>query len=351
MKLPSHIWHLHGAGYPNQRVVILGGTHGNERTGVEIVETFLRALELLLEGVVAIDSEGGSFQVEGLLGDLYFGIGNPEAVRQDQRGATAEQPNLNRCFDPVMLADAKQDWGDLRRARELAPFLAWADVLIDVHAVSTEAVPFVCVGRLEERHLRYLRHFPVSRVLTDPDNILAEDSKRAGEKSSGLPTTDEVVNSHGGVGFAFETGNMRDFSRLPVVISALEALLTESEVADVEWINSFMQVVRRLAAEKYFGGSWPEMPASPDVQHVFALVECVVLDDQESDFRFEMGLDMTWATVQEGQLVATYESGKLAHASQSGAVIFPANPEKRRTEKSRDNSLFYLAQEWRQISR
>ena len=105
------------------KVLVVAGTHGNERNGPWLLEHWR--------------SRPGALQSHGL--ELELVLGNPAAHAQNRRYL---ERDLNRCFAPSLLADASLDGADLQRARELlfshgpageAPCL----VVLDLHSTTS----------------------------------------------------------------------------------------------------------------------------------------------------------------------------------------------------------------------
>lgn len=109
-----------GAG---KRVVIVGGTHGDEQCGIETVQEAFQDVRLSR-------------------GEAVFVMGNPRAIERNVRFTEA---NLNRMFRPEEeLSEEKKVSYEFRRSRELMPLFTLADALLDVHTSESEiAPPFV----------------------------------------------------------------------------------------------------------------------------------------------------------------------------------------------------------------
>jgi succinylglutamate desuccinylase len=194
------IWQAKGA-MPGPHVVVIGGTHGDERTGIEVIKT--------LQPLFA----GGERAVEkGMLTLIY---GNEEAIRLVKRATTVEH-NLNRLFSEEHLAGPVLDYYESRRAHELAPILVTADISIDIHSTALPSMPFLAnlFGAKREKVYRW---FDTDIVLADPDFILG--GRRA--------TTDEYVESCGGIGICFETGWEKDTSNREVVTRSILNILAD----------------------------------------------------------------------------------------------------------------------------
>jgi len=104
------------------RIAIVGGTHGNEFTGVYLVKKFQAYPELV---------QRESFQTVAVLA-------NPEAFVAVRRYINQD---LNRCFIPEVILHAKGDAYEELRARELNQTLAEnrssrVDFLLDLHSTT-----------------------------------------------------------------------------------------------------------------------------------------------------------------------------------------------------------------------
>jgi len=97
MTNPSHI--------PFETVVIAGGTHGNERTGVALVQHWQKHPD---------EIQGETFFTRTLLS-------NPEAVRRNIRFVDCD---LNRSFLPRHLEGPEADAYEMTRAREITAWMA-----------------------------------------------------------------------------------------------------------------------------------------------------------------------------------------------------------------------------------
>lgn len=113
--LSAHI--INNSSEPGPRVVVIGGTHGNEPAGVEAMYLISRFMQ-------------NGLQLEH--GSIEFIIGNPEAYLQDIRYIDFD---LNRAFS----AGAHSFGHELARSESLKDFLLNSgkyDLLIDLHSVS-----------------------------------------------------------------------------------------------------------------------------------------------------------------------------------------------------------------------
>ncbi len=105
------------------RVLVVAATHGNERNGGWLLESWRQ--------------EPSSLNSSGL--ELMLEIGNPAAYRANRRYIDRD---LNRSFVPDLLADAACDELEILRARELlAQFGPWGSrpalAVIDLHSTTS----------------------------------------------------------------------------------------------------------------------------------------------------------------------------------------------------------------------
>lgn len=205
-------------------IVVFGGVHGNELTGIEVVQK-MRSIFV---------GEGRDLPERIEHGTLYLILGNPKAIAQNSRGSY-DHADLNRCFT----LDA--DWSNKTdktyeqvRARELAEILLTADVSIDLHAMNKPSVPFLCCTA-DKAHEKIYRWFDCDRVLADPRHILGGE----------VVTTDEFVDANGGVGICYETGMSSDVSRVDEVMRNVMNVLRDQGMID-EQVVSRTQTTRSV---------------------------------------------------------------------------------------------------------
>ena len=106
-----------------KKVAIVGGTHGNELTGIFLVKKFQQLPQLL---------DRDSFECITM-------IANPQAVAINRRYLDRD---LNRCFDSNDLANLTLTTYEDLRAKEIAAQLcskehSQADVIIDLHSTTS----------------------------------------------------------------------------------------------------------------------------------------------------------------------------------------------------------------------
>lgn len=100
-----------------QRIAVVGGTHGNELTGVYLIKKFQQFPALL---------KRPSFEVMTLLA-------NPNAIAANRRYIDRD---LNRCFSKIDLSNSELTFYEDKRAKEIALQLSDVDFIIDLHSTT-----------------------------------------------------------------------------------------------------------------------------------------------------------------------------------------------------------------------
>jgi predicted deacylase len=302
-KLPPYSCMILGNN-PGPSVVILGGIHGDEQSGVKVLEILKHKFGLNKDAF-------GLFDNNDISGQLYLIIGNPEAVRLKQRSASGKH-DLNRCFiqKGLDMSEKDDDPYDLIRARELAPILANADYVIDIHATSNPSPSFIVSENDTPKTRELLQILPVEYMLTDPWNVLAKD---LGLELPG--TTDAYVNSNGGTAIGYETGQEGDLSRINDVAEDIIRILKN--------ISSLRGDIRNISRTK--------------PQYIFALTHSI--QAVSSDFVYENGMENGWKRIRKNDLIGTYKDGTEERSKVDGMLIFPKSTNKIEMDKN----LYYIA--------
>ncbi|MBT5807851.1 hypothetical protein HOI18_01085 [Candidatus Uhrbacteria bacterium] len=279
-EIDESVWRVSGAIH-GPIITILGGVHGNERTGIEVVRR-LRA-----------EIESGSISVAS--GTLYIAFGNLKAIELNKRGSGIGR-DLNRSFPTNLLDQDSVDSYEDQRARELAPILQESDIVVDMHATNKPSEPFVACLH-SDKHADAYRWFPCTKVLTDPRFVLG-----------GRPvTTDEYTEAHGGIGICYETGLAWDVSRI-------------DEVYD--------NVVNLLRHKGLVAGN--PIESRKCTQDIFEIVEPIILTP--AGFRYTEGFgERSWERFTTGTTLGWHGEGKEkpVTANFDGVVVFPKPEENR----------------------
>ena len=137
------------SGRPGPRVMVQALTHGNELCGAIALDW------LLAQGV------------QPAAGTLTLSFANVEAYRRFDPA----RPDASRCVDEDLnrvwadeVLDGPRDSLELRRARELRPFVDAAELLLDIHSMGEPCVPLMVCGR-SDKNARYAKALGVPEVL------------------------------------------------------------------------------------------------------------------------------------------------------------------------------------------
>jgi hypothetical protein len=326
-KLPTHFKQILGK-QPGPNIVILGGVHGDEKLGIKVIK------ELCDSFNISQDFSAPEKKIfnRNIVGNLFLGIGNPEAVKLNQRGVSSQ--DLNRCFVSDQLNEESQyDSVDHQRARELLPLLKQTDYLIDLHSTSSPSESFICFQENSKLHKRLYKHAPVNYILTDPTNPSVLSTP---QEMPVLGTTDYFVsqfggsgflkkkyNYNGGVGLCYETGHFKDHSKLREVFKVVLTMLTKTDTIE----STFL-------AEKDLNYNLEEYE-----QEEYKLVHCE--QAESTNFSYKNNMNKGWIEVECGDVIGEYtDLDRQVTSSKDGLLLFPLNSEKIRYK---GDGLFYIA--------
>ncbi|MFH1720567.1 MAG: succinylglutamate desuccinylase/aspartoacylase family protein [Patescibacteria group bacterium] len=220
-RLPPHIYHFPG-NTAGPCVVVMGGVHGDEKVGVQIVEK--------LKGLLSM---------EKISGEIYLIIGNPRAAQKRVRFIDCD---LNRLFGDNFHNSNYEE----KRASQIAQFLAKADFLLDIHSTTKKSVPFVYCGNTE-------KHFALARIFGTKYIV----SPSSTFKKTGLGAcTDNFVDKNGGIGITYECGwnddsSMFDeaFFKTKQFLKVLGVAFFETPSTEISQEPIYLQVYAKIIAE------------------------------------------------------------------------------------------------------
>ncbi|MBI5369782.1 succinylglutamate desuccinylase/aspartoacylase family protein [Candidatus Uhrbacteria bacterium] len=199
-QVAQQVWQL-SAPETGPVVCVIGGTHGNEMTGIEMIHRFVQM--------------GENHQLSLARGTVFFMMGNPRAVEKGMRGSS-QHADLNRRFTSDVLTRVSDGSAEDDRAKTLAPLLAKADFSLDIHSTNKPSAPLIC-GRATPRHVQLYKWFDCELVLADPRFVLGGEPV----------TTDDFVDQNGGIGMCYEAGQATDLARVPQVMVSIMNVLRE----------------------------------------------------------------------------------------------------------------------------
>ena len=257
-------------------IVVFGGVHGNELTGIEVVKKMRDAIE--------------SKRLTIECGTLYLILGNPRAIERNTRGSE-DHADLNRCFKKDVFEQTDELY-ERQRAKEIAKILVDADISIDLHATNKPSVPFLCC-LADEKHEQVYRWFACDRVLADPRYVLAGEPV----------TTDEFIDMQGGIGICYETGFVGDLTRIDAVYNNVLNVLRDQKM-----------LIDNVAEQE-----------QENVKHVFELTERINLTEAGFRYADDKGKG-SFEEFNQGDILG-YIGEEPLITEYDGVIIFPKIPE------------------------
>lgn len=318
-QLPPAVFVFQGS-RPGPNVLVMGGTHGDEQPGIEIVR---RLIKVFSGGKVG----GGSMHaIPALHGNLFLALGNPVAIAVQHRTATAQEQDidLNRAFSRYLLDDPALRTPDIVRARELAPLLAQTDYMLDLHATTSATEPFICFGCYDGTRDTLLDGFPVRRVITDPDCVLSQDKRgKIPDEHIVSGTTDYWVDTFGGtawneerlgykrgIAIVYESGQKEDLSRIDEELSVVARFLVNTGVCEEVFLETL--------------GMTPSSQESR-TRIIAKLARCLKPRDGKRGFTYLSETCHNWYEMTKGEVLGHYPDGTVEVADRDGILMFPKN--------------------------
>lgn len=127
--------HVFDSGRPGPNVMVQALTHGNEFCGALALEYLLRARVAPVRGTLTL-------AFANVAAYARFDFDDPDASRYIDE-------DYNRVWaDDVLLGP--RDSAELRRARELRPFVDAADFLLDIHSMHEPCRPIMVCGMIDK---------------------------------------------------------------------------------------------------------------------------------------------------------------------------------------------------------
>jgi predicted deacylase len=238
------VGHVHAfdSGRAGPTVLVQALTHGNEICGAIALDWLLRQ------------------RPQPACGKLVAVFANVDAFRRFDPG----QPYASRCVDE----DLNRVWSDeqlfgprdsveLRRARELLPFVDAADLVLDIHSMSEPCRPLMVCGTVD-KNAAYARRLGV------PADLLIDTGHPAGLRmvergGFGDPASPKSA-------LLIECGQHWERAAADVAVDTLVRFLGLAGVADTAWVEAHTRLLL------------------PPAQRLIRVTEPVVA--QTLDFRF-----------------------------------------------------------------
>jgi predicted deacylase len=299
--MPAPIHHLHSHRFeslwPGPRLIVTGAVHGNETCGTQAIERIAGEL-----------SRGEIELVRGSL--TLVPVSNPLAYAKGER---AGDRNLNRRLLPTMKPADNED----RIANVLCHWLAYHEVLLDLHSFRNPGQPFVMRGPADnddelepfshaEAEARLSAHLGPTRIVEGWMPAYADGVQRRRERGGltgsvtedlayGVGTT-EFMRSQGGYGVTLECGQHDDPQAPEVAYRAIRQTLALLGLCD--------------------------LPLEPPA----AEFECLCLTEVIDRLHEGDAFVKTWSSfdaLAEGELIAKRADGSEVRAPHAGRIVFP----------------------------
>jgi predicted deacylase len=217
----AHV-HAFDTGKPGPRVMIQALTHGNEICGAI-------ALDWLL-----LQMSAGAFRPQR--GRLILAFANVAAYeRFDKNNPFASRSideDLNRVWaDEALLGP--RDSAELRRARELRPFVDATERLLDIHSMSEPCAPLMVCGTLD-------KNAAYARELGMPEFLLIDTGHPAGLRMverGGFGDPKDAAHR----ALLIECGQHWERAAADVAIDATVRFLGLTGLADPAWVQAHVR--------------------------------------------------------------------------------------------------------------
>lgn len=293
---------------PGPNVTIVGGVHGNERIGVEVLDT----LRLALQSVSPLAVADGLFPLVSR-GSVTLVYGNPRALSVGTRGSEPHA-DLNRCFPRDLLTtelDSSASYEQLR-AKELAPVFAASDLLVDLHSTNKPSTPFVRLSgydKVPSKLWAISGRLQTNTLLLDPKNLIGDGK---------VALTDEFVNVHGGMGVCYESGVASDLSQGKIDSITRSVLqMLQLDMQSLEFVDSS----GKPASSDSIGGDAGDNSADRDVYEITEVFKLT-----SGGFRWAGGVgDENFQRVPAGSPIG-FVGNKPLQVDYDAHIVFPKVP-------------------------
>ena len=237
--------HALDTGRPGPRVMVQALTHGNEICGAIALDWLLQQMQ-----------QGW----RPARGRLILAFANVEAYhRFDPAQPFASRcvdEDLNRVWADEVLLGAR-DSAELRRARELRPFVDASELLLDIHSMSEPCAPLMVCGT-QDKNAHY------ARDLGMPEVLLIDTGHPAGLRMVERGDFGDPMAPHRAL--LIECGQHWERAAADVALDALVRFLGLAGLAEAHWVQQHQR-----------------MPL-PARQRLVRVTEAVVA--RSTDFRF-----------------------------------------------------------------
>ena len=210
--------HAFDSGRPGPQVLVQALTHGNEICGA-----------IALDWLLAL-----GFRPR--VGRLTLVFGNVQAYARfdpaDPFASRCVDEDFNRVWSDAEL-DGPRDSLELRRARQLRPFIDAAELLLDIHSMSEPCRPLMVCGTVD-KNAAYARQLGV------PADLLIDTGHPAGLRMIERGAFGDPGKPHRAL--LIECGQHWETLAAEVAIDTLVRFLGLTGVADAAWVQAHVRL-------------------------------------------------------------------------------------------------------------
>ena len=210
--------HVIDTGQPGPRVMVQALTHGNEFCGAIALDWLLKQ------------------RFRPRRGSLTLAFANVEAFARfdpaDPFPSRLIDEDYNRVWSDETLSGPR-DSLELRRARQLQPFIDAAERLLDIHSMSEPCAPLMVCGTVE-KNVAYARELGV------PEFLLIDTGHPAGMRMVDRGGFADPASPKRAL--LIECGQHWEKAAAEVAIDALVRFLGLTGAADASWVQAHMRL-------------------------------------------------------------------------------------------------------------
>ncbi len=266
--VPQYVWQFHGE-EPGPTVTVMGGLHGNETVGIDVVEKLLAVVREKIK-----------------IGMVNIIIGNPAAAEAGKRFIDKD---ANRLWGGKLVNIPEQD-----RVEELKPFLAQSDLMLDLHStIKPVSEPFLVVPSFDHELVDTIQTLGIRKIITGeglklPDNDPIE--------------SDLFTVANGGLGVTIEAGWQEDNNLVDKTMDSVLRALEEVGIFEKDSLAKHNQaeVVETFEIWNAYSAIFPRV-----------------------NFQFPDGKEwQNYDVVKKGEIIG-YENGEPVVAEKDSRLLFP----------------------------
>lgn len=232
------------AAEPGPHVMVTAVVHGNELCGAIALDWLFRHDVRPLKGSLSL----GFMNIEAY---HSFDPGNPTASR-------FVDEDFNRLWTTEVLDDAGRDSVELRRARQVRPYMDGVDLLLDIHSMQHKTPPLMMAGPLPKGRA-------LAREVGLPEVVVTDAGHAAGKRMRDYEGFADPASPKNAL--LMECGQHWEAAAGPLAIhTALRFLLVNGVVAP-DWAAGELAGVA-LPQQRFIEVTGPITVQSPDFEFV-----------------------------------------------------------------------------------